>query len=304
MPHVHHATTSTTASTHRRRAHWCSAAVAVSLLLAGCGTAADIDTSTTIGDEHQDAGGLPSPHVHGAAINPGDDLVYLATHDGLFRYDATGPTRVGPVIDLMGFTVAGPDHFYASGHPGPGTDLADPVGLIESTDAGQTWTALSRQGQSDFHALTASPAGVLGNDGALRTSPDGQQWADLQIPIPPSALAASPDGRIVLAATDAGLLRSTDSGHAWDELRGTPPLKLITWAGDGTAAGATFDGDMYVSTDAGTTWQRRGRTPPPQAIAASAPSGGLRVLVVTRDVVLDSIDGGRTFISLQHATGP
>jgi hypothetical protein len=39
---------------------------------------------------------LPSAHVHGVAVNPADDKLYLATHDGLFRYDATGPTRVGP----------------------------------------------------------------------------------------------------------------------------------------------------------------------------------------------------------------
>jgi len=34
--------------------------------------------------------------------------------------------------------VAEPDHFYASGHPGEGADLPDPVGLIEATDAGRT----------------------------------------------------------------------------------------------------------------------------------------------------------------------
>ncbi|MDT0167302.1 hypothetical protein Q9R32_17250, partial [Actinotalea sp. AC32] len=82
--------------------------------------------------------GVPSDHVHGVAFNRADDKVYLATHDGLFRYDDTGPVRVGPVIDLMGFTAAGPDHFYSSGHPGPGVDMANPVGLIESTDAGET----------------------------------------------------------------------------------------------------------------------------------------------------------------------
>ena len=81
---------------------------------------------------------LPSAHVHGVGINPGDGLVYLATHDGLFRYGPAGPERVGAVNDLMGFTIAGPDHFYASGHPGPGSDLPNPVGLVESTDAGRT----------------------------------------------------------------------------------------------------------------------------------------------------------------------
>ena len=76
----------------------------------------------------------------------------------------------------------------------------------------------------------------------------------------------------------------------------------MSWAGDGTAFGATFDGAVYVSTDTGLTWQRRGRTPPPQAISAGTEAG--RVLVVTGDEVLDSTDGGRTFTSLQNATGP
>ena len=233
------------------------------------------------------AGGLPSPHVHGVAVNPGDGRVYLATHHGLFRYDDTGPTRVGPVIDLMGFTVAGPNQFYASGHPGEGSDLPNPVGLITTADAGQTWKQLSRQGESDFHALTASPSGVLGNDGTLRVSQDGRQWRDLQIPIPPTALAASPDGQTVLAATDAGLLRSIDAAQTWTTPPGAPPLKVLSWTEDGTAVGATFDGAVHVSTDSGLTWQRRGRTPPPQAITAADTADGLRVLVVTGEEVLD-----------------
>lgn len=43
---------------------------------------------------------LPSAHVPAVARNPADDRVYLATHDGLFRYEAGGPVRFGPVIDL------------------------------------------------------------------------------------------------------------------------------------------------------------------------------------------------------------
>lgn len=284
----------------RRRRHKWSAAAVVGLLLAGCGAATD--TSVTSRDEHHDAGGLPSPHVHGAAINPGDDLVYLATHDGLFRYDDTGPTRVGPVIDLMGFTLTGPDQFYASGHPGEGTDLPNPVGLIATTDAGQTWTQLSRQGQSDFHALTASPSGVLGNDGILRASQDGQQWRELQIPLPPTALAASPISQTVLAATEAGMLLSSDAAQTWTSPQGAPPLGVLSWTRDGTAVGATRDGAVYISTDAGLTWQRRGQTPPPQAIAASAAADGLRILVVTGDEVLDSADGGITFTPLQQGS--
>ncbi len=49
------------------------------------------------------------------------------------------------MIDLMGFTVAGPGRYLASGHPGLHVDLPQPVGLIETTDGGVTWTPVSRR---------------------------------------------------------------------------------------------------------------------------------------------------------------
>ncbi len=282
-----------TAFSHRRLLVAAAAALTMISLAAGC----TAEPASPVSTASIPAGGLPSPHVHGVAVNPGDGRVYLATHHGLFRYDDTGPVRVGPVIDLMGFTVAGSNRFYASGHPGEGSDLPNPVGRITSTDAGQTWTPLSRQGESDFHALTASPAGVLGNDGTLRASQDGRQWRDLPMAPSATALAARSDGRTVLAATDTGLFRSIDAAHTWEEPTEAPPLKVLSWAGDGTAVGATFDGAVYVSTDTGLTWQRRGQTPPPQAIAAGADPE--RVLVATGDEVLNSADGGSTFTPLQ-----
>ena len=269
----------------------------------GCAAGPDpaAGTSITVDPGHPAAGGLPSPHVHGVAVNPADDLVYLASHDGLFRYDPTGPQRVGPVIDLMGFTVAGPDHFYASGHPGQGTDLPDPVGLLESTDAGQTWAVLSRQGESDFHALTASTTGmILGYDGALAASTDGRAWDELAATEPPYALAASPDGVVTLATTAGGLLRSTDTGRSWTPTPGAPPVVLVDWADATRVTGITADGTVAVSTDTGLTWQLRGTTARPQAISASpAGNGTLRVVVVTAAEILDSTDGGLTFNPLR-----
>ena len=115
----------------------------------------------------------------------------------------------------MGFTIAGPNRFYASGHPGEGTDLPNPVGLIASTDHGRTLETSCPRGVSPTPTRSLPPTGVLGNDGTLLASQDGRQWPDLQLPLPPTALAASPDGRTVLAATDAGLLLSTDAAQTW-----------------------------------------------------------------------------------------
>ena len=270
-----------TAFSHRRLLVAAAAALTMISLAAGC----TAEPASPVSTASIPAGGLPSPHVHGVAVNPGDGRVYLATHHGLFRYDDTGPVRVGPVIDLMGFTVAGSNRFYASGHPGEGSDLPNPVGRITSTDAGQTWTPLSRQGESDFHALTASPAGVLGNDGTLRASQDGRQWRDCRWRHQQRRWPPDPTAERLSPPLDTGLFRSIDAAHTWEEPTEAPPLKVLSWAGDGTAVGATFDGALYVSTDTGLTWQRRGQTPPPQAIAAGADPE--RVLVATGDEVLN-----------------
>lgn len=242
--------------------------------------------------------GVPSDHVHGVAFNPADDKVYMATHDGLFRYDDTGPVRVGPVIDLMGFTVAGPDHFYASGHPGPGVDMPNPVGLIESTDAGETWSPLSREGQTDFHTLTASAAGVTGFDGtAVLNTTDGQTWTTLSPPVSPYSLAASPDGTTVLATSQSGPARSADGGRTWQVVPEAPLLQLTSFADDQTVAGVAPDGNVFLSTDAGVTWDSRGTVgQAPEAVTARIqPDGQAEILVVSQGALLRSLDSGQTF---------
>ncbi len=269
-------------------------ATALLLVLAGCGGPGTIAPDSAAAPA---GAGLPSPHVHGVAVNPGDTRVYLATHHGLFRYGTSGPERVGPVIDLMGFTVAGPDHFLASGHPGAGTDIPEPVGLIESRDAGATWATLSRAGQSDFHALTASTLGVLGFDGALRSSVDGVTWSELSIPGPPQTLAASPNGRTVLATSAVGVLRSEDGGRTWAAAHGAPELLVVTWADSATAVGVSVTGAVHVSADAGGTWKAGGVAGRPQAVgAARTAAGGLRILVATHSAVLESTDNGTSFV--------
>ncbi|MFC3689233.1 F510_1955 family glycosylhydrolase [Aquipuribacter hungaricus] len=244
--------------------------------------------------------GLPSTHVHGVALNPADGRVYLASHDGLFRYDAGGPVRVGPVIDLMGFTVAGPDRFYASGHPGPGVDLPQPVGLIESVDGGDTWAVRSRGGESDFHTLAATGDGVLGFDGALRQSTDDQTWEILDPPVDPYAVAVSPDGTQILITSRSGPRRSTDGGQTWEAIDTAPLLQVVDWADEQTVVGVTPTGSVAVSEDAGATWSTRAETESaPQAVGAHTTADGrLGVLVVTADTVLESSDAAQTFAPL------
>jgi photosystem II stability/assembly factor-like uncharacterized protein len=275
-----------------------AAAATLAALLTGCSATgpAPADASTAA-----ERGTLPSAHVHGVAIDPGDGALRLATHDGLFEVGDVGElTSAGPVIDLMGFTVTGPDHYLASGHPGLRTDLPQPVGLIETTDGGQTWTPRSRAGESDFHALTAlGDTGVLGYDGALRRSPDGRAWEQLAIPAEPHTLAAAPGGATVLATTAAGLLRSTDAGSTWAAVEGAPLLQVVAWADASTAVGIDPAGVVWTSTDTAGAWQQAADLgAAPHAVAAAPTDGAVRIVAVTDAGLVQSRDGGATFTTL------
>jgi photosystem II stability/assembly factor-like uncharacterized protein len=180
-------------------------------------------------------------------------------------------------------------------------DLAQPVGLIESTDAGQTWTAVSRAGVSDFHALTASETTVLAFDGtSLEASPDGVAWTRLDPPVPRFSMDTSPNGQTILLTDESGPVRSADSGLTWDQVTGAPVLQFVAFTDDDEVFGVAPDGAVSRSTDGGATWAPTGTLPdPPQALEATRLADGSVVLVVvTTQEVLTSTDDGATWTAL------
>ena len=280
---------------HTGHAFIVGAALAAALALAGCGQGASPEPKSVA------AGSLPGEHVHGISRDPGSGKVTLATHEGLFVSKTDGGwQQVGPAVDLMSFAVTGPGSFYASGHPADGVDMPAPVGLIKSTDAGRTWTVLSRGGESDFHALAASSAGVMGFDGALRVTADGKSWTQGGLTAEPRCLASSPDGSQVLATTNQGVQSSTDGGRNWVPLASAPPLFLVSWADGKTVVGVTTAGNLAISADAGQTWRADlARVSNGQALSASRDKAGqLEILVVSDTDVLQSRDDGATLAKL------
>ncbi|WP_404386459.1 exo-alpha-sialidase [Knoellia locipacati] len=286
----------------RRAVRAALAAATVAVLPAGCATdgggaaapaavapSVASDPSTSVGAKSVT---LPAAHVHGVGRDPGDGTLLLATHEGLYRYGPTGPTRVGPSIDLMGFAVAGPGHYYASGHPNSVRELPQPMGLIESTDGGRSWTVLSRGGQSDFHTLTQAGDTLVAFDGVLRRSKDRRSWSTTGLTQQPRTLASDPEGRTVLATTQDGLMASRDQGASWAPVAGAPLLLQVAWGDARSVAGVTPAGAVAMSTDGARTWRLTGaKVPPPQAISASMTATGFEVLVVTEREVLGSRDG-------------
>ncbi|MCQ9164191.1 F510_1955 family glycosylhydrolase [Arthrobacter sp. STN4] len=243
-------------------------------------------------------------HVHGISVDPVSTKILIATHDGLF--DATTNTQVKvseATIDLMGFTATGqPNVFYASGHPGPGSSLPNPVGLIRSTDAGKTWQQISRGGQSDFHALTVSGGALVAFDGQLRTSTDGTSWTNSEATFVPAVLAGSPSSTVVLATTQEGLQRSTDHGKTWKPVPGGPIVQFAAFAtsvakAPTEAIGVAPDGRVYVSTDTGLRWKATGTiTGQIEAVTAlEGEPGKPWIWAATTDGVQVSTDGGDSF---------
>lgn len=296
-------------TTTRRRALVAGGVLVTTTILAACGvTTTPTGNTTSIATPTVAGGGSTSTasaanqppvaitHIHAVARDPKTGDLLLATHEGLFRHANGELLQNGPVIDLMGFTVAPDGTYYASGHPGAGVDLPQPVGLITSTDSGRTWRVSSRGGESDFHALTSSRTSVVGFDGTLRSTTDGETWTTRTIPAAPRTLAASPQTGALLATTETGLLHSTDDGRSWKGL--TPPATalLAAWADEQTIVIATTNGQIATSNDTGATWTLQPkRIGAPQALFAQRGTDGqIETILVADGAVLRTVDGGAT----------
>lgn len=267
------------------------------LVLAACG-----------GDAEEPAGSTPAPghaasdsgpvHVHGLGVNPADGALYIATHTGLFRAGrgANSAARVGSgEQDTMGFSVQGPDRFIGSGHPGPGEAKPPLLGLIESKDAGRSWSSRSLLGEADFHILRAVGSIVYGLDasnGRLLLSRDGgRSWQRRSVPDGLVDLTPNPARPMeVLASTESGIVISRDGGARWHALARVAP-GLLVWPAGGQPFHVDGSGQVSAGADDGKRWRRRGRIPgTPAALAA----GGLADLYAAlgNGTVLVSRDGG------------
>ena len=249
------------------------------------------DTDTTLG------------HVHGLGIDPADDTLYIASHMGLFqRRDGGQLHRVADRWqDTMAFTVVGPNHFLASGHPDLREDLPPHLGLIESTDAAETWQPLSLQGKADFHALEVVGDQLFGYDSAsesLLVTTDQRRWRVIDrttlvditvVPGDSRLLATTPQGRVVAYDIDVDGTQDR-GGQAVPVEVNAPPLVFLDWVSGDEVAGLAPDGATYLSPDGGRSWRRLTGVPgEAQAIDASPETWH----VATSTGVYQSTDEGR-----------
>ena len=229
------------------------------LALAGCGGGEDsVFEGASV--EQQAPGPI---HVHGLGIDPADGSLFIATHTGLYRtpVGSTDAERVGDLYqDTMGFAVAGPGHFIGSGHPDLRENLPPLLGLIESRDAGKTWSSISLLGEADFHVLRSAGRFVYGFDSSnsrLLVSADrGRTWSERDAPEPLGDLVALAGEPATAIAAGSILYRTEDAGRTFDAIGGESGY--LAWPRVDRLFQLRRSGHVQLSRDRGETWRPLG----------------------------------------------
>ena len=247
----------------------------------------------------------PGPvHVHALGVNPADEALFIATHTGLYRVakEEEQARRVSDRHqDTMGFTVVGPNRFLGSGHPDLRDDLPPHLGLIESTDGGESWESVSLLGEADFHVLRFADQRVYGydssNDRLLVSTDGGRTWDELEKPGPIVDLAVSPKSpsHIVLASAggpNEGLFESRNGGRTWKQIDTT--VGLLAWPAQERLYLVTDGGEVLRSSDGGRELDRRGEIGGEPA-AFLAPDDGALYIALHDGTIKCSRDGGASW---------
>lgn len=295
--------------------------VAAGLLLSACSSSSDDDNG-----KKAVKSGYKVEHVHGLAYTK-DDSIYMASHEGLIQTNNQGGdwNFVGGVdFDFMGFHVQSDGTMLTSGHPGPLSDLPNPLGLMESKNNGEKWESKSLVGEVDFHVLTSNDSnpdllfGVIQMEsgkyesGIYKSTDKGENWEKIKANGLPedlhgvySLISLPSDKNVLLSGTNAGVLRSEDGGETWKNVDNT---RLITALGTipGTSNLISYsiienDAGIMISKDNGVTWENIGLNLGQDAAAYIAinPEDADKLAVVTfENNLLISEDGGKNWETL------
>jgi hypothetical protein len=219
-------------------------------ILAGCTVAGSGENPTLVATGVDEPGQVrvEMPHIHGLGFSEDGRQLIVPAHDGL-RIFSDGEWHIPdvPAHDYMGYAAAD-NGFYSSGHPHPSSGLINPLGLVKSTDGGQTVTQLGFQGESDFHLmgvgynshaiyiLNLAPNSKL-SAGMHYSLDDGQTWQQsaLQgISSQPTQIAVHPaDTSIVALAMEGGLFLSDDYGNSFDPVGDAGPITAVVFSPGG-----------------------------------------------------------------------
>jgi hypothetical protein len=300
-------------------------AILAALLVAASGCGGDDDATDTAqtptpNPTSEAPAQTPAPQGSGAnafigsiAVDPKDGTVILGTGLGLFRLEKgaskaervtgqlQGPDGSGEVSSNLVVRYAGPGDLVASGHPEGSGGLPENLGIIRSSDAGDTWQPVIELGVSDYHILQATGKRVVGvkaDEGDILVAPD--VTAGFQKRTPPDVpldVAYDPgDPRRMIVATKQGTFTSNNEGESW-RARDPLPTEQLAWFKPDVLYRADTGGVIKVSADGGESWDEVGSVGMPVNELAVDSDGALYASVAGGEVK-QSTDGGKTWSRL------
>jgi photosystem II stability/assembly factor-like uncharacterized protein len=232
-------------------------------------------------------------HIHSVRIF--NDQILLGTHEGLYRYiNAKTVAKIGTEnFDVMGLSISG-NQIFASGHPGPGSKLPEPVGLLLSVDSGKSWKKIGLQGKVDFHLLESEGSEIYGADSQsgnlLYSKNSGKSWIN-RGPNKFSDIAVNPKTAGSLLSLREGRLHvSNDSAITAKALKNSELFDHIEWNSERLIASSGMR--LMTSRNIGKSWTQVQKFP--AAISALTQSKNL-IGVVAGSEIFTSRDGGKTF---------
>jgi hypothetical protein len=296
--------------------------IALSVMIAGCSSSKETGKEEVKSIEK----GFKAEHLHGIAYGA-DQHIYVATHEGMLAKETKEPGWIlkgNYDFDFMGFNVMSDGTMITSGHPGKGSSLPNPLGVMISKNNGAKWETKSLLGKVDFHILSANftnPKVIYGVNqmdsgnykaGIYMSRDKGEKWERILSKGLPqdlhqiySLISLPEDENSLLAGTEMGVLTSTDGGANWkvfDQSRLITAInvlpdtkELISYSITNTEAG------IMVSKDNGLTWENKGLDLGQDAVAYFGvnPSDSAKIVISTfENSVLVTENGGSNWDTL------
>lgn len=234
-------------------------------------------------------------HIHGVKVF--GKKILMPTHEGLYRYSAANSMEKvrGPIFDVMGLGIYKAT-LYASGHPGPKSNFAEPVGLITSKDGGKSWKQISLRGQVDFHMLEVGKFDMYGVDsgsGQLMHSGDkGKSWKKLGLNKFSDIAPRDTKKGAAYALLGASLVQTVDGFATTAVIKTQMNIRSIEVVGATIYAAAGRD--IYSSIDGASSWKKIASFK--NEISSISVNSQLLVAVVGSTIFV-SRDKGRSFTS-------
>jgi len=191
-----------------------------------------------------------APAADGSIVIAGHEVL-VASRDGGATWSPIDADL--PSLDIHGFTRDPDDPARMWAYLATG-------GLWESADFGRRWVEV-RQDNVLFPLAVRGQAGtrLLGVDqsGLVASDDGGATWTSLTTPetFPMTALAATPDGRVIYAGSSKEIFRSQDGGRDWSPTSYRGSAFAIATTPDGLTLGVVSrETEFFRSPDGGATW--------------------------------------------------